>query len=92
MPQVVEQFDTVGQRLPLLTRAVIWVSEFLVNWWWAILLALAAITLLAWQALKEPGIRLTFDRGLLRLPLIGRLIRDLHAARMAHTAARPSFA
>lgn len=85
VPQVVEQFDTVGQRLPLLTRAVIWVSEFLVNWWWAILLALAAITLLAWQALKEPGIRLTFDRGLLRLPLIGRLIRDLHAARMART-------
>lgn len=85
VPQVVEQFDTVGQRLPLLTRAVICVSEFLVNWWWAILLALAAITLLAWQALKEPGIRLTFDRGLLRLPLIGRLIRDLHAARMART-------
>lgn len=85
VPQVVEQFDTVGQRLPLLTRAVIWVSEFLVNWWWAILLALAAIAVLAWQALKEPGIRLTFDRGLLRLPLIGRLIRDLHAARMART-------
>ena len=29
--------------------------------------------------------RLKFDAALLRLPLVGRLIRDLHAARMART-------
>src|SRR5690606_28398482 len=36
-------------------------------------------------ALKEEGPRLRFDAALLRLPLVGRLIRDLHAARMART-------
>ena len=40
---------------------------------------------LAGRALREEGLRLKFDAFLLRIPLIGRLIRDLHAARMART-------
>ena len=34
VPQVVEQFDTVGQELPLLTRIVIGVSALITGWWW----------------------------------------------------------
>ncbi len=85
VPKVVEQFQDVGQQLPLLTRIVIAISNFLANWWWALLIALAAAVLLAGRALKEEGIRMKFDAALLKLPIIGRLIRDLHAARMART-------
>jgi len=85
VPQVVEQFDTVGQALPLLTRVVIWVSALLAGWWWAMLLAAGLSALGFWQALRQPPIRLAFDGWLLRLPLVGRLIRNLHAARMART-------
>jgi general secretion pathway protein F len=85
VPRVVEQFEDVGQELPLLTRIVIGLSEFLANWWWALALALAAFVLLFARALQEETLRLRFDRSLLRLPLIGRLLRDLHAARMART-------
>jgi general secretion pathway protein F len=85
VPKVVEQFEDIGQRLPLLTRMVIGLSNFLSDWWWALLLALAALLLLAARALRDERLRLRFDRRLLRVPLIGRLIRDLHAARMART-------
>jgi general secretion pathway protein F len=85
VPQVVEQFDTVGQQLPLLTRIVIGVSDVLVGWWWLMLLVVVGGGVLGWRLLKDPAIRLAFDSWLLRIPLLGRLLRDLHAARMART-------
>ena len=85
VPKVVQQFEDVGQSLPLLTRIVMWISEALVSWWWAILIGIAATGFLAWRALQAPATRLAFDRGLLRVPGLGRLIRDLHAARLART-------
>ena len=85
VPRVVEQFQDVGQQLPLLTRLVIGLSAFLSQYWWLLLLLAAAAALLGSRALKEEGLRMKFDGLLLRLPLIGRLIRDLHAARMART-------
>lgn len=85
VPKVVEQFDDVGQQLPLLTRIVIAISDTLANYWWAIMLAIAALVGIAIWALRQPSIRLRFDAMLLRLPLLGRLIRDLHAARLART-------
>jgi general secretion pathway protein F len=87
VPKVVEQFETVGQQLPLLTRIVIGVSSLLVHWWWAMLLPAIVIGLVGWRALQDPKARLRFDAWLLRWPLVGRLIRDLHAARMARTLA-----
>nr|WP_314470069.1 type II secretion system inner membrane protein GspF [uncultured Sphingomonas sp.] len=87
VPQVVEQFDTVGQQLPLLTRIVIGISDLLVRWWWLMLLVLGAAVAGFVVALRQPPIRLAFDSWLLRIPLLGRLLRDLHAARMARTLA-----
>jgi general secretion pathway protein F len=85
VPQVVEQFDTVGQQLPLLTRMVITLSDILVGYWWIMLVIVAGLGFLGWRALKDEALRLAFDTWLLKLPLIGRLLRDLHAARMART-------
>lgn len=85
VPKVVEQFEDMGQQLPLLTRIVITVSDVLAGYWWLLLGLMVGGVLLLWQALKNEEFRLRFDRGLLRLPLIGRLLRDLHAARMART-------
>ena len=87
VPKMVEQFDTVGQQLPLLTRIVMGLSLFLTGWWWVLLLAIGLATFLIWQALRNPAVRLRFDRRLLRLPLIGRIMRDLHAATLARNLA-----
>jgi len=85
VPKVVEQFDSMGQRLPWLTRAIIFIAEGARDWGWLILLLLVVIGLGAAQALRRPDLRLKFDTGLLRLPFLGKVIRDLHAARLART-------
>ncbi len=85
VPKVVDQFDTMGRRLPLLTRIVIDVSWFFASFWWALLIGIGLALLTSSYVLRDPALRLRFDRAWLRLPLIGRLTRDLHAARMART-------
>jgi len=85
VPRVVEQFQDVGQQLPFLTRLVIGISDLLAGWWWALLLLVGAGAAGAVHLLRQEGPRFVFDRWCLRLPLVGRLIRDLHAARMART-------
>ncbi|WP_205479453.1 type II secretion system inner membrane protein GspF [Sphingomonas arenae] len=87
VPRVVEQFDNVGQQLPLLTRAIMAISAFLASWWWVMLLVAGLGAVGGWYLLKRPEVRLWADGLLLRLPFLGRLLRDLHAARMARTLA-----
>lgn len=85
VPSVVEQFDTAAAQLPLVTRIVIGLSGFLAAWWWAIAAILLLLGLVFWRALGQPAFRYRFDAFVLRLPLVGRLVRDMHAARMART-------
>ena len=87
VPRVVEQFDNASRQLPLLTRAVIAVSQVLAGWWWAILLVLVIGAVIFARGLRKPGFRLRVDATVLRLPFVGRLVRDLHAASLARTLA-----
>lgn len=87
VPRVVEQFDNASRQLPGLTRVVIGISQFLSQWWWALLLALALGVLGFVRGLSDPAFRLRFDRMVLRIPFVGRLIRDVHAAALARTLA-----
>ena len=85
VPKVVDQFDSMNQTLPLLTRAVIGVSDLMRHWGWLIALVLAGGVGGFVVGMRNPGFRLAVDRRILRLPVVGRLTRDLHGARMART-------
>ncbi|WP_299171826.1 type II secretion system inner membrane protein GspF [uncultured Brevundimonas sp.] len=85
VPKVVDQFESMNQTLPLLTRMVIAVSDLMRNWGWLILLGLAGLVVAGVVARRRPEVRLRIDQAMLKLPVIGRLTRDLHGARMART-------
>ena len=87
VPRVVEQFDNASRQLPLLTRVVIAVSQFLAQWWWALLIVVALAAFGFARALRRPAFRYRCDSLLLRLPFAGRLLRDVHAAGLARTLA-----
>lgn len=85
VPKVVDQFESMGQTLPLLTRLVIGTSDAIRSYGLVILLVLVVAGVLASRALQRPDIRMKADALMLRLPILGRLTRDLHAARLART-------
>lgn len=87
VPQVVEQFDTFGQELPLLTRAVMAISEWLQAYGFVAAIGIAIFILGLSQALKNPTFKTRWHGVKLRLPMIGKLTRNLNAARFARTIA-----
>ncbi|MBU2136895.1 MAG: type II secretion system inner membrane protein GspF [Alphaproteobacteria bacterium] len=85
VPKVVDQFESMGQTLPLLTRLVIGTSDAIRSYGLVMLLVLVIAGFVAGRALQRPEIRMKADALMLRLPILGRLTRDLHAARLART-------
>ncbi len=85
VPKVVEQFDSMGQRLPLLTRIIIALSEGMRAYGWVVLVLMAIGGALFARGMRNPAFRMRVDTILLRLPVLGKLIRDVHAARLART-------
>lgn len=87
VPKVVEQFDDVDQQLPAITKIVMAISAFLASYYWVILIVMLLAAVLFILAMRREKFRYSVDRLFLKLPFIGRLIRDLNAARLARTLA-----
>lgn len=85
VPKIVDQFNTFNAKLPALTSIVITISGFLAHYGLVLLALLALGGAGLYQGLKYEAFRLRFDAALLRIPVIGRLLRGLDGARFART-------
>jgi type IV pilus assembly protein PilC len=85
IPTFQEMFASVGLALPLPTRIVIAMSEFLQNFWWAcIAVGVAAyFALIRYYATKDG--QLVIDRILLRMPVLGDVLRKSAVSRFTRT-------
>jgi general secretion pathway protein F len=85
VPQVVAVFESGHQELPIATRILIGMSDFIRHYWFygLIFIGVGAWGFLRW--LKSPESRLRFDRFMLRVPLLGKLIRGVNTARFSRT-------
>lgn len=83
VPKISRIFENTGSALPILTRLLLAISNFMHAWWWAVL---AVLALLSWIFIKRyKAGRASFDARVLKLPLIGRLVLKLNVARFART-------
>lgn len=85
VPHFTQLFEDAEQALPLLTQVVIGTAELLSDYWWAILGGLLLLLLIMRQQLANPKSRRRWDARVLRLPLVGDLVRKIEVARMSRT-------
>ena len=85
LPQFVPLFEQNGAALPASTQFLIDAGDAVSRYGVAALASILALAVLVRAALREPGIRLAFDRLKLKMPLIGGLTREILAARFSRT-------
>ena len=85
VPKVVQVFDSMGQELPFLTRAMIALSEFIQSWGIVVFIAVV-IAFLAWRRiLQNETVKMRVHRFMLKIPLLAKIIRGSNAAQFART-------
>ena len=85
VPDIVDVFVDTGQELPVLTRGLIALSDFLRSFGILLLLLVLAGGIAFRVALSKPALRLRFDHRLLSFPLLGKVSRGVNTARFAST-------
>lgn len=85
VPQVMAQFQQMNVALPWATSALLAVSNFLTSYVIYLLVGILIISSTIFQVLRHPRQRLRFHRQLYFMPVTGRLLRDVNAARYVKT-------
>jgi len=82
IPKIADILTGSGQELPIYTRIVIGISDFMVDYIGIILLVLATGGVFLWRFLKTDVGKRTFDEFLISIPLLGDLQRKLLLTRI----------
>lgn len=85
VPKIVGTFARQNVELPGITKALLAGCDFIYDWWWAMLLVLAA-SYLTWRAwVSRPEGRLRWDRFKMGVPYVGTLYLKVVCSRFART-------
>lgn len=85
VPRFKQIFEDLGRTLPAPTQFLLDLSEFLGQWWWALLLAIVGLVFAYRVWSRTPRGRLAVDAAKLKIPRVGRLIERMVVARFART-------
>ena len=85
IPVFAQLFASAGGEMPFLTRLVVGASNILQNYGWAVILLGVVLTVLGFRFHKTEKGRRVVDSALLRIPVIGMLLRKVAVARFCRT-------
>lgn len=86
LPQVEEIYaDLPGASLPILTRVLLWISHFVIDFWWVVLILLGAAIFFGTRWARTLGGRAFIDRVKMRSWPISNLYMKMYMARFART-------
>ncbi len=87
IPKITKIFVSMKKELPLQTKLCIWFSNFLINYWWLVILGIIG----GWIAFKkyvatENG-KAKYDGLMLKLPVISEIVTMVNVSRFCSTLA-----
>ncbi len=88
VPQLATFLAGIGKEMPLQTRALVWLSDLVVRWWPVLVAGPVLLLVFGRFALaRSARLRLWRDDRLLRLPMVGDVLRKVCLARFSNTFA-----
>jgi type II secretory pathway component PulF len=85
VPRFAAIFTDLGQKIPAATQLLIDTSQFLRNWWWAMVLGVVLTSMGLWRFSASPYGKDRLDRIWIRLPILGTLLLDIQVGRFTRT-------
>jgi type IV pilus assembly protein PilC len=88
VPQFQQVFQSFGADLPAFTMMIIAASDFMIGYWWLVLLAVVGtvFTFLYFYKRSEK-MQHFIDRFMLKIPVVGQILHNAAIARFARTLA-----
>jgi type IV pilus assembly protein PilC len=87
LPKFSDLYSSLNAKLPLPTRMLLSFTHFMQNWWWAVLLGVVLLVVLALAVYGGKRGKPRRDRMLLRLPALGKLFRLVAVERFCRVLA-----
>lgn len=85
LPQVGNLYKDLGKELPILTQILLAISNFVINFWYIVLIAVVAAVFGIKSYFQTPAGRSNLDSLKLNAPLFGRMFQKVYMARFSRT-------
>jgi MSHA biogenesis protein MshG len=85
IPAFAKTYSGLHVELPLLTRILLAISKFSVQYWWAVVMGAGLVYFMLRLILKSPEGRYAWDRFKLRIPIIGNILNKATVARFSRS-------
>ena len=85
IPRIRRIFDSFNAGLPLITRVMLGISDFLASYWWLVGLFIGGVVYGAWRWVRTPQGRKKWHRWKLTMPIFGKVNRLVAVSRFCRT-------
>ena len=87
IPKLTTMYQDFNAELPLMTKVLIGISNFMLTFWWLLIAVVGGVIVMFRNWLKTKAGRKTWDRILLKIPILSELIKKIILTEFARTLA-----
>jgi general secretion pathway protein F len=85
IPKIAKIFTSQKKELPFITQVCIWISNFLVNYWWLVIVMIVGAIVITHKYINSKSGQARWHSLQLKLPVLGMLIKMINVSRFCST-------